>query len=247
LVKLQPSLLHISAAWGADLAFPTEYRTDIRQRRILVCATELFLTHGYEGTNIESIAMASGVSKATIYSFFKDKPGLVSAVIRNAGLNLAAACNQGLDETGDIEEVLTRFASSYIRGMLRNIGKRSFYEISRLVLELSHEHREIVEVWRDILVQAIGEPLRAYLQAQIDRSVLTASYDATFLTVHFTQSLFYCAVTIVAPDGVGQAPKQSDVDELATRKVRLFLRGCSATKAFRSKKRRAGRPARSHQ
>jgi AcrR family transcriptional regulator len=201
---------------------------------------EMFLAHGYAGTNIGSIAMAAGVSKATIYTYFKDKAGLVSAVIRNAGLHLATSCSQALSAPGDIERVLTDFACTYIRGMLRGVGERSFYEISRLVLELSLEHRDIVQVWTDTLVQAIGKPLRTFLQAQIDKGALIASYDASFLTLHFAQTLFYTALTIVTPNGrVGQTPEQYDVDEFAKQKVRLFLRGCSALESPGSIKRKA--------
>ena len=45
--------------------------------QVLDAAAELFAERGIEGTSIDSIAAASGVSKATIYKHWKDKEALV--------------------------------------------------------------------------------------------------------------------------------------------------------------------------
>lgn len=46
------------------------------QERILVAATELFLTQGYEQTTVAEVAERGGVSRATVFWHFSDKASL---------------------------------------------------------------------------------------------------------------------------------------------------------------------------
>ena len=41
-----------------------------------------FLAHGYAATSMDRVASAAGVSKATIYSHFKDKADLFAAIMQ---------------------------------------------------------------------------------------------------------------------------------------------------------------------
>ena len=54
---------------------PTADRTQ-KQEQILQGAMQVFLAQGYEGTSMDRIAAAAGVSKHTIYSYFHDKQGV---------------------------------------------------------------------------------------------------------------------------------------------------------------------------
>src|SRR5579883_2435269 len=49
--------------------------------RVLEAATQLFAQRGIDGTSVDAIAAASGVSKATIYKHWADKDALCLAVM----------------------------------------------------------------------------------------------------------------------------------------------------------------------
>jgi TetR/AcrR family transcriptional repressor of mexJK operon len=51
--------------------------------RLLDVATTLFMERGFDGTSIEAVAEAAGVSKPTIYTHYRDKRDLFSAVLRS--------------------------------------------------------------------------------------------------------------------------------------------------------------------
>jgi TetR/AcrR family transcriptional regulator, regulator of autoinduction and epiphytic fitness len=51
--------------------------------QILQGAMQEFLARGYAGTSMEKVAAAAGVSKPTVYSYFKDKEALFQALIEN--------------------------------------------------------------------------------------------------------------------------------------------------------------------
>lgn len=53
----------------------------LKQAQILQGALTIFLQRGYEGTSMDRVAAAAGVSKITIYKHFQDKEGLFTALI----------------------------------------------------------------------------------------------------------------------------------------------------------------------
>ena len=58
-------------------------QTDTKQR-ILKAARNLFSTHGCEGTAIDDVLTAAGVTKGAFYHYFKGKETLCAAVIAQA-------------------------------------------------------------------------------------------------------------------------------------------------------------------
>jgi AcrR family transcriptional regulator len=56
--------------------------TALKRQQIVEGAISIFLQHGYEGTGMNQVADAAGVTKQTIYSHFGDKEGLFIAIIQ---------------------------------------------------------------------------------------------------------------------------------------------------------------------
>lgn len=85
-----------------------------RTREMIVrAAAELFLRHGFPGTNMDEVAAAAGVSKQTVYAHFQSKETLFLEIVRGmtggAGDELQ---EQVADPDGDfpIEDFLLEFA-----------------------------------------------------------------------------------------------------------------------------------------
>lgn len=72
---------------GADSAIKRGRKFD----QVLAGAREVFMTDGYDGASVDDIAKRSGVSKATLYSYFPDKRLLFIEVA-------SAQCRQQADE-----------------------------------------------------------------------------------------------------------------------------------------------------
>ncbi|MCE7033401.1 TetR/AcrR family transcriptional regulator [Lysobacter sp. GX 14042] len=53
-----------------------------KRAAILQAGTVLFVDNGYEGTSMEAVAAAAGVSKLTVYSHFGNKQGLFVAAVQ---------------------------------------------------------------------------------------------------------------------------------------------------------------------
>jgi len=61
---------------------PTREEAEARDARLLDVATSLFMERGFDGTSIDAVAEAAGVSKPTVYARYRDKRDLFVAVLR---------------------------------------------------------------------------------------------------------------------------------------------------------------------
>ena len=62
---------------------PTREEAARREARIVEVATQLFIERGFDGTSIDAVAEAAGVSKPTLYSRYQDKRDLFEAVLQD--------------------------------------------------------------------------------------------------------------------------------------------------------------------
>jgi AcrR family transcriptional regulator len=60
-------------------------RPDARPREILDAALRVFAKRGYNATRLEDVAAAAGVTKGTIYYYFKNKDALLGQLAESAG------------------------------------------------------------------------------------------------------------------------------------------------------------------
>jgi TetR/AcrR family transcriptional regulator, mexJK operon transcriptional repressor len=61
---------------------PTLAEARRRQKRLIEIAGAMFMKLGFDGTSIDGVAEAAGVSKRTVYARYKDKNELFRAVLR---------------------------------------------------------------------------------------------------------------------------------------------------------------------
>lgn len=90
-----------------------------RRAQLLDLATAVFTDQGYQGTSMDDIARAAGVTKPVLYQHFASKEALYSEVIGVLGENL-------LREAAE----LTRYAGTPVERV--RYGQRRFYELVSL-------------------------------------------------------------------------------------------------------------------
>ena len=62
---------------------PTREEAEARDVRLLDVATHLFMERGFDGTSIDAVAEAAGISKPTVYARYQDKRDLFVAMLRS--------------------------------------------------------------------------------------------------------------------------------------------------------------------
>lgn len=101
------------------MADTTDNRT-----RILKCAIHLFYQKGYDAVGVQELATAAGVSKPTLYYYFKSKLGLLEALLK--------------EECEPICERLERIADGY-----QGEPKDTLYELACAFVDIARENREL--------------------------------------------------------------------------------------------------------
>ncbi len=87
---------------------------------ILDCALDLFYRKGYEGVGVQEIVSAAGVTKPTLYYYFKSKYGLLECLLSEKITPLLDRLEQATNESGDFAYKLYRVAESYFENVVTN-------------------------------------------------------------------------------------------------------------------------------
>ncbi len=107
---------------------PTRQEATRRDARLLDVATTLFMERGFDGTSIDAVAEAAGVSKPTVYARYHDKRDLFAAVLRGriqdwlAPLSVAAEAQATEVDPKSIETTLNELSRHMLAQALRPEG-----------------------------------------------------------------------------------------------------------------------------
>jgi AcrR family transcriptional regulator len=129
-------------------------RAEDRPREICTAALDVFSEKGFAAAKLDEIARRAGVSKGTLYLYFKDKEDLFRAVVRDTvapNIDIVRAMVEGADLpfAEIIRMFLPRFAvlTSQVR-----VGA-----VAKMVIGESRNFPELAKVWHDEVVsKALG-------------------------------------------------------------------------------------------
>jgi len=82
--------------------------------QLIEVATRLFAEHGYEGTSIEAVLSAAGVSRGALYHHFAGKEALFEAVVSTVSDQVMADLTEAIDATADPFDALRTAALAWI-------------------------------------------------------------------------------------------------------------------------------------
>jgi AcrR family transcriptional regulator len=129
-------------------------RAEDRPREICAAALEVFAEKGFAAARLEEIAGRAGISKGTLYLYFKDKEDLFRAVVRDTVAPNVATIRQTVEAIGlpfaqIVRMLLPRFAE--IAGTVP-IGA-----MAKIVIGESRNFPELAKTYYDLVVsQAIA-------------------------------------------------------------------------------------------
>ena len=129
-------------------------RAEDRPREICAAALEVFAERGFAAAKLDEIAKRAGVSKGTLYLYFKDKEDLFRAVIRDTVAPNIASIRETVEATDlpfaqIVHALLPRFAEITTKVPIGAVAK--------MVIGESRNFPELAKVYHDLVVsQAIG-------------------------------------------------------------------------------------------
>ena len=142
-------------------------RFDVKRASIVGGAKDVFLRHGFEGASMDGIAAAAGVSKMTVYRYFRSKEELFAGVIRDL-------CERIIDE--DLERMLARRPEEALRAFARKmvtiLFARDTIELHRIVIAESRRFPALGRLFYKSGPEACIAMLAAYLERHNSRNTL---------------------------------------------------------------------------
>lgn len=151
--------------------------------RILNAAIAIAARQGIRRTSLEDVARTAAVSRLTVYRYFDDRRGLISAVCRHVvSLFEEAARGEAAESIRDVDDRLIRLFQRLKDVPYAELGP-AFREIDQLYPEIAGEFRQARDRAVDLfLAQAFAAAAReGALKRGLNVAVLTSIFRATLL------------------------------------------------------------------
>ena len=143
-----------------------ERRAEDRPKEICAAALAVFAEKGFAAAKLDEIAKRAGVSKGTLYLYFKDKEELFGAVLRDTiAPNIEMLRDSGLSANIPFEQaaraILARFAELTTRLPIGAVAK--------MVIGESRNFPELAKLWHDQVVSRALAVLVGLIELAQDR------------------------------------------------------------------------------
>ena len=124
-------------------------RAEDRPREICAAALAVFAEKGFAAAKLDEIARRAGVSKGTLYLYFKDKEQLFRAVVRDTIAPNVETVRTSLIQTGmPFAELVRLFVTNFVELKERvPIGA-----VAKMVISESGNFPKLAKVWHDEVV-----------------------------------------------------------------------------------------------
>lgn len=129
--------------------------TDKRQE-IIEKVTELYLRFGIKSVTMDDIVREVGISKKTLYQFFKDKSELVLSVIDYDSKKKMQEHEAALEGTSNAIEKMMAFYN-FQMNMVKEYNPSMIYDLRKYYPEM---HRKFVEKKREIIYENVLKNLK---------------------------------------------------------------------------------------
>ena len=181
---------------------PAEETEDSAKRRQIVeGASTIFRVLGFDAASMGEIAKAAGVSKGTLYVYFKDKDELFQAIVEKA-CPLQAEGVFDLDEADpDITGTLTRLGVAFMKALC----EPERLSTARTVMAIADRKPNIGRTFYETGPARGTARLRAYLEAEVAAGRLVME-DPEVAAAQFIES---CHATMLKPMMLNFAPPPS--------------------------------------
>ncbi len=161
--------------------------------KILQGAMQEFLAHGYAGTSMDRVAEAAGVSKATVYSHFRDKEGLFKALIEKLARKRFHSILGTQPLKGEPYIVLRGLAATALDQM---INDQEYQAFERLLMGESARFPELAQVFIHSIAKPAIETISKYIASCSELNIPDPEATARILIgslVHFviTQEIMH--------------------------------------------------------
>ena len=195
-------------------------KTDARRQAIVAAAWEVFRESGFERTTMSEISERAGGSKATLYSYFKNKEELFAAALEQAMRERTEAAFERVAGAGELSGRLLDFARAYMEMRLAP----DMISVDRALIGEA-ERSELGEFLRGQFVLPQWQRLAAVMEQEMAAGRLRKA-DPYRATMHFRGLVEADLVERRLHGDTNVAPRE--IEDAVTCGVEVFLRAYAA-------------------
>jgi AcrR family transcriptional regulator len=195
----------------------SEAEGNAKRRQIIAGARAVFLSQGFDATSMGEIAKAAGVSKGTLYVYFKDKDKLFKAVVEIESVSQAEAIFKFDAADVDVESTLTRVGVAFVQRLCDPDRHSSI----RAVIAIADRMPSIGRMFYETGPVVGIAKMREYLEAQ----VVAGRLDIPDCEVAAAQLMDSCHSTLFKPMFFNFAPPPvlARIEYAVGRAVKTFM------------------------
>ncbi len=204
----------------AEVSNPAPAEADVdsaKRRQIVEGAREIFLSRGFDAASMMDIAKAAGVSKGTLYVYFKDKDELFADIVRGECIMQADGVFEFDHTDHDVEAVLLQHGKAFVRAVAVPSRLSSWRTVIAIAERMPDLGRKVYETGPARGVASLA----AYLKAQTEAGILAVD-DYEIAAAQFIET---CHAGMLKPMlfNFGPPPTQERIDHVVGIAVRTFL------------------------
>ncbi len=125
-------------------------RKDARPEELVAAALELFVEQGFAGTRMRDVAKRAGVSKGTVYLYFKSKEELLRSAVRDS---IVPIVDEGDDIEVEAEGTSAELLRQLLERWLKEFEERGLAGVPKLVMSEAGNFPEIAQDYMTHVVQ----------------------------------------------------------------------------------------------
>ncbi len=192
---------------------------DLEKRAaILQAAKRLFTTQGFDGTSMDAIAAAAGVSKLTVYSHYQDKERLFAAAVE-------CVCQEQMPPEifmADLKGPLRKQLLTIARAFFALISSEEAVSVHRTIVANAQQSPKLGQMFWEAGPKRTQEAFEGFLRAEI------AAGKLEIADTHRAATQFFCLLKgelhARREFGCAETFTQREIDEHINATVDLFLR-----------------------
>jgi AcrR family transcriptional regulator len=195
----------------------SESEENAKRRQIIAGARAVFLSQGFDAASMGEIAKAAGVSRGTLYVYFKDKDKLFKAIVEIESVSQAEAIFKFDAADADVESTLTRVGVAFVQKLCDPDRHSSI----RAVIAIADRMPSIGRMFYETGPVVGIAKMREYLEAQ----VVAGRLDIPDCEVAAAQLMDSCHSTLFKPMFFNFAPPPvlTQIEYVVGRAVKTFM------------------------
>ena len=141
-------------------------RKEARPSELIAAALEVFVERGFAAARLDDVAARAGVTKGTLYLYFKSKEDLLEAVVRTGLVPVVREAESAVDTfDGHTAELMRHLVDVW----WQSVGATPLSGIAKLVIAEAGNFPEVARMYHDEVIHPVSRLIGRLLERGVAR------------------------------------------------------------------------------